>query len=1543
MSESNPVAESELYDEEYYKRGCGPIPYDRSVAHWGEFFGKIADELIRTFRVRRVFDAGCAKGFLVEALWERGVSAFGRDVSRYAISEVRADVRKFCSVGSLTEAIQDSYDLITCIEVLEHMPEDEALLAIANMTAAADIVVFSSSPSDFDEPTHVNVRPTIYWMRAFAKHCFVPLIETTLFSITPYALAFQRRDEAPTDDYLFACAEVVRFRIKQGEEATRIHELSVALNERAAEVTRQRETAERELANLRAQSERAEQEAARDREAAERELANLRAQSERLEQDQAATEATLACVTAERDAVTSSITAVSERAARLQAFVAGQIDVNAHYLGLVNLIQYSRSWRAYRKILRILNRFHLARASEQLIGNLLGLAKAGRLLGFDREFYLEQYPEIARAGVDPLQHYLVQGRAEGRVPSRVFLEDVHGRTQHRPQPIEGTCSPLFDAARQNLPDNFDRNFYLKTYPDVLQAGVDPLEHYLRYGRGEGRLPNETAKGLDHLFVLHDFCDPTNFEPGERTFDQQFLVTVLTPTYNTAPRYLYELFQTLLNQKYGNWEWIIVDDGSSDPTTIATLSVLASRDERVRVHKAAVNSGISAASNKALSLSSGTHIALVDHDDLIARDAFLSLYEAWKCAPSTDLFYTDECKLLPDGSLDWFWTKPDWSPAYLENTMCIGHLSAYRADFLRDLGGFRSDYDGTQDFDLALRASLRKPSVVHLPCFAYLWRVIPGSAALDLEQKPYAIERQGKAVLDYARHKHRDARVIRGWGAGYWRIIYPLPKPTPLLSFVIPTGGGSRMVRGRRVDLIVNCIASFVRTGFYPNAEYVVVHNGNLTKKQLEALKEFENIRLVHYDKEAFNFSEKLNIGVSAAAGEYICPLNDDVEAITAGGGEQLVGYLSANPNVGCIGPKCLREDDTIQQNGVVLLDNIGPAHSGDGMGRDFGGHHEMLRCRREVFCIGGAIMFLRKELYETLGGFDEKLPLNYNDVDFGVRLRERGYSCVVDPSIEVYHFEGATKIGTNAVEQERFFLKHPGVRDPYFSRWFDPGNPNFRQKLRSETHKLAFGAWLDRHIAARAANYSTRGLHKLSVCVSVYDQPKRLLEEMYKSVVMQTYANWELVIVDNGSSNAETLRWLEYVRAEAIATVFRIDSNAGISGANRKLLDTLTGDYLVALDADDFLSVDALQILASAIEANPHKKLFYTDEYKSDMHSTRFSPFFKPDFDPILLMNCCYPAHLMAMEATFLRQVGAYSDDEATWCHDYDTLTRALAIGEEPVHVRELTYAWRINPGSTASAETSAKPGTTRAQKFVLERMLANRALDGSVMVTPNTIESSSGMWRLKALHAVPNVEVFGTDAVWGPGGAGVDGLVAAANGRGLEWVAVVNQPNDPDALMELSAIALFDPRILAVSGLLLGNDGTIRWSGGVFLPDGRVLDPYYKLALAAGGDHARLWCQRCVDFAAPANVLIRASVLREIGENRSCASAEELMLEIGRLAHENEKLVAVTPHLVGQSDVALPIDRARRVKSWPRVTGGSRWYDGRLEYDRPYKMPGLA
>jgi hypothetical protein len=309
-------------------------------------------------------------------------------------------------------------------------------------------------------------------------------------------------------------------------------------------------------------------------------------------------------------------------------------------------------------------------------------------------------------------------------PAFVFGDRLgKGRAGNRfPSPIVGERSDILDG--------FDSEYYLQENPDVARAGLDPRAHYVDFGQAEGRFPNAFAASGFGRLRLADICDPERNEPGPRIADSAFFISVLTPTYNTAPRFLRELFQTLLNQQYANWEWIVADDGSTDSRTVTTLRDLSAKDARVRLTLSPTNLGISGALNLGLSIAHGTHVALVDHDDLVSRNAFLILYEAWKVSPATQLFFTDECKLSADGTLKDFWAKPAWSPAYLENTMCLGHLSVYEARFLRSLGGFCSAFDGTQDYDLALRASLTNPRVVHLPVFAYLWRVIPGSAATD---------------------------------------------------------------------------------------------------------------------------------------------------------------------------------------------------------------------------------------------------------------------------------------------------------------------------------------------------------------------------------------------------------------------------------------------------------------------------------------------------------------------------------------------------------------------------------------------------------------------------------------------------------------------------------------------------------------------------------------------------------------------------------------------------------------------------------------------
>jgi SAM-dependent methyltransferase len=180
----------------------GPCVYTRQNPHWLKFFGDVADEIVRRLNPRTVLDVGCAKGFLVECLRDRGVEAYGFDVSEYAISEVRPDIKPYCWVGSATNGISQNYDLITCIEVCEHLPESDAQDAIRQMSVHGDRILFSSTPGDFTEPTHVNVRPVIDWLRLFAQFSFSPDQVFDAGFIAPQAMLLRRTQVRPSDQAL---------------------------------------------------------------------------------------------------------------------------------------------------------------------------------------------------------------------------------------------------------------------------------------------------------------------------------------------------------------------------------------------------------------------------------------------------------------------------------------------------------------------------------------------------------------------------------------------------------------------------------------------------------------------------------------------------------------------------------------------------------------------------------------------------------------------------------------------------------------------------------------------------------------------------------------------------------------------------------------------------------------------------------------------------------------------------------------------------------------------------------------------------------------------------------------------------------------------------------------------------------------------------------------------------------------------------------------------------------------------------------------------
>ena len=1445
-NDGDAVSVPQVYGATYYGSHCGNIPYDRSQPHWGEFFGKIADELISAFRPRRVFDAGCALGFLVEALWDRGVPAYGRDISEYAIANARVDIRQYCSVGSLVAPIEGRFDLVTCIEVLEHMTEAEGMAAIANMTAAADRIVFSSSPTDLTEPTHINVKPPIYWIQAFAAHNFAPLVETTLFSITPYALAFERRQARPSDDYLHACAEIVRSRMTRANEAGIVVSLSVTNAE-----------LDRIVASLRA------------------ELERMAAERQRALDELAAAQRSIRELTTENSKALDELATASGTLVRMRDSQDELFDAQIHLHDLIDEINRSGLWRIVRELDRIVRRMHLVRPKTPSAASLMAKAKSTALLGFDNQFYLEQNPDVASAGVDALRHFLSHGRLEGRARSRLDLESI---VQTRP-----------------------------------------------------------ARESSETLFLNDLCDPQHEEPGAKVFDETFVITVLTPTYNTDPRFIRELYQTLVNQTYGNWEWVVVDDGSYRTNSIAIIGDISRNDPRVRFRVNPKNLGIAGASNVGLAAARGTHIALVDHDDLVSRHAFHAVYQAWKQSPNAHLFYTDECKLHSDGRLSDLWAKPDWSPAYLEYTMYVAHLSVYNRKFLDELGGFRSEFDGTQDYDLALRALLRDPVVVHVPVFGYLWRVIPGSAAASQTEKSYAIERQERAVLGYARARHPDATVARARHDGYWRIVYPLTPLAPLLSYIIPAGGGVRTIRGGAVELVVNCVRSFESKAFYPNSEYVVVHNGNLPAAQVRALSAIPNVRLVHHAEPAFNFSRTVNAGVAAASGEFICLVNDDVEALTEHGGEELVSYLAVNTNVGAIGPKCLFEDGRIQQCGVILLAD-GPAHAATGQPRDFTGHNMGLLCRHETYCLGAAMLVMRKSVFEEVGGFRDDLPLNYNDVDFSLRMRDRGYTCVVDPAVEVYHLESSTKIGTANIEQERMFLTRADTRDPYFSKWFDPRSPSFQLNLKAPDLPRPFGAWLDRHIARRAAALCQVPGLKIAICVVATDQPLRYLDEAVRAATMQTHDNVQVVVINAGIHDPQVREWFEALKRREIATV-EMNGDGSLGALAVALRTRIDVEFVVFLQAGDVVSVDALQLVAHNIAGNPSQAVFYTDSYEVDDYSIRKNPFFKPDFDPILLTNLWYTGYLVATKADFLWRVCETESIEPFSSVDTQVVLRCVRDGEGPQHIREAAY------GRRSSAGVPRDFLDLGARRRAVGAMIQAAGAADVLTVEPQSDDPDS-LLRLKAGAVVSGVKIMEAQAVWGEGGCGVLGLTSAAEELGVRWIAILLVPDNQQAMLDLSALAMFDLRVNAVCGVLLDAENLVQWSGGVFLPGGRVFDPQAGRSIADGGYRGLLSCQRCVDVAAPVNVLIRAETIARVVDRFAVVDADGLMVAIGLDAAERGELVAVTHCLTaisGRDMPPPPADRRGIVRNNSVLDGGSRWYDGRLEIERPFMMPGFG
>lgn len=574
------------------------------------------------------------------------------------------------------------------------------------------------------------------------------------------------------------------------------------------------------------------------------------------------------------------------------------------------------------------------------------------------------------------------------------------------------------------------------------------------------------------FGTKSFPDEERRKEEENTkFNNPVKISILVPLYNTPEQFLKEMIESVLYQTYSNWELCLADGSDKEHDYVETIvksyqvkdkqnaAEKGIDNARILYKKLEKNEGISGNTNQCLSLATGEYIGLFDHDDILHPSA---LYEYVKVIneQDADYIYCDETT-FKSGDINKMLTmhfKPDYAIDNLRANNYICHFSVFRKSLLEGDELFRTAFDGSQDHDMILRLTDKAQNIVHVPRLLYYWRCHEASVASNIEAKPYAIQAAKEAVADHLRRHGYDHFKITSTRAfeTIFKIRYEIIG-TPKISIIIPNKD--------HVEDLRRCIGSILEKSTYDNYEIVVVEN-NSTEEETFAyyrqIAENDKITVVTYkpeEDESFNYSKVNNFGVSKSTGEYILLLNNDTEVITVNWLEELLMYAQRG-DVACVGAKLYYPNKTIQHAGVVI--GLGAhrtaGHSHYMQHRDNLGYMGRLCYTQDVSAVTGACLLVKRSCYDEVGGLGEDFAISLNDVDFCLKLRDKGYLNVFTPFAELFHYESASRgsdmKGDNAErynkESEYFRKKWADVLkqgDPYYNPNFSLDRSDFALKI----------------------------------------------------------------------------------------------------------------------------------------------------------------------------------------------------------------------------------------------------------------------------------------------------------------------------------------------------------------------------------------------------------------------------------------------------------------------------------------------------------------
>jgi len=591
---------------------------------------------------------------------------------------------------------------------------------------------------------------------------------------------------------------------------------------------------------------------------------------------------------------------------------------------------------------------------------------------FDIDAYLEANPDSS------WEHFISNG-----------LKDVqHG---------ERTLHP-------HLP-KMSESQYIQSNPDILKelnsgAMKSAFRHYLLNGYQE-MLNKERKTMVSNIYIYNEPKLTEEIKNEIKEFKIKPLISIVMPVYNVDVKWLKLAILSLKNQWYTNWELCIADDKSTKQETVNYLKSL--NDSQIKIVFLTTNLNISGSSNEALKLATGEYVALMDNDDELTPDA---LYEAVKLMnkQEVDFIYSDEDKLKLNGNYIEPHFKPDFSPDMFLSQNYISHLGIIKKELIDKVGGWEIGLEGAQDYDLYLKVFEHTDKIVHIAKVLYHWRKVPGSTASEFSEKSYAQEAGVKALQNAMRRREIRAEVKNGKYPGTYRVQYEI-QGEPLVSIIIPFKDMPK--------LLEMCINSILEKSTYKNFEIIGISNNSEeeeTFEMMEALASKDSRIFFHEYNVPFNYSDINNHAVEKyAKGEHIILLNNDIEIISPSWIESMLEF-SQRDDIGVVGAKLYYPNDTIQHAGVIIGIGGVAGHSHKGFPKESGGYFSRLSIIQNLSALTGACLMVKKNIYHEIGGLNsEKLKIAFNDVDFCLRIQEKGYLNLFTPYCEAYHHESISR------------------------------------------------------------------------------------------------------------------------------------------------------------------------------------------------------------------------------------------------------------------------------------------------------------------------------------------------------------------------------------------------------------------------------------------------------------------------------------------------------------------------------------------------------